>query len=179
MSDLVEKKENKDRPTGRSQYQSRDRRNNEKREKKEDGIDSKLISIKRVTKMYKGGRRMKISVFVVVGDRKGRVGLGIGKGEDVKSAQEKAVSRAKKSMIMINLKGNTIPHPVMQKFGSAKVVLRPASPGTGVIAGSSVRIVVEIAGVKDVLSKILGTNNTIANAYCAVEALKSLRSNKI
>jgi small subunit ribosomal protein S5 len=149
------------------------------RDKKDKDFDFKIISIKRVTKMYKGGRRMKISVFVAVGDKKGRIGLGIGKSDDVKTAQDKAIQRAKKRMFKVSLKGTTLPHSVEKKFGSAKIVIKPAAPGTGIIAGSSVRMIMELVGVKDVLSKILGTRNSIANAYCVVEALKSLRSEKL
>lgn len=151
--------------------------NNYKKAKEE--FEFRLIDVKRVTKMYKGGRRMKISVFVAVGDKKGRIGLGIGKSDDVKTAQDKAIARAKKNLIMVPLKNDTIPHPVEKKFGASKIVLKPAAPGTGVIAGSSVRLITELAGIKDVLSKILGTRNKIANAYCTVKALQSLRNTKL
>ena len=152
----------------------------EKRYKKDDTeFETKLIDVRRVTRMYKGGRRLKLSVFVVVGDRKGRIGLGKGKGSDVRSAQEKAVTRAKKNLIRVNLQGNTIPHDITQKFKAAKVFLKPASPGTGVIAGSSVRTIAELAGVKDLLSKIMGASSKINNAYATIEALKSLKSSRI
>jgi len=149
------------------------------RKENEDGIDFKIVNIRRVTRMYKGGRRLRFSVFVVVGDKEGKVGVALGKGEDVRSAQQKAISKAKKSMIQVDLKGNTIPHDTTYKKGAAIVMLKPASPGTGVVAGSSMRAVVELAGVKDVLGKIMGTNNKISNAYATLEALKSLRANKI
>lgn len=151
----------------------------EKRNVEKDPFETKLVHVRRVTKMYKGGRRLKLSVVVVVGDKKGRVGIGTGKGLDVKSAQEKAVAQAKKNLVMIPLKGNTIPHEVLYKFKSSKVLLKPAAPGTGIVAGSSVRMVAEVAGVNDVLSKILGANNKITNAYAAINALKSLRSSKL
>jgi len=122
---------------------------------------------------------MNLSVFVVVGDRKGRVGLGLGKGEDVKSAQEKAIAKAKKNLIFVPLKGNTIPHQILHKFRSSRVLLKPASPGTGVIAGSSVRMIAEVAGINDMLSKILGSNNKITNAYATVEALTQLRGTRL
>lgn len=150
----------------------------DKREEK-DPFDHKIIDIRRVTKMYKGGRRMKISVFVVVGDKKGKVGLGIGKGSDVRSAQEKAISRAKKSLVFVQLKGNTIPHEVKFKFRAASVLIKPASPGTGVIAGSSMRMVAEVAGIKDILGKVLGANNQITNAYATLGALQSLRLTRL
>ncbi len=150
----------------------------DKKEEK-DPFDHKIIDIRRVTKMYKGGRRMKISVFVVVGDKKGRVGLGIGKGSDVKTAQDKAISKAKKSLSFVQLKGNTIPHQVKFKFRAATVLMKPASAGTGVIAGSSMRMVAEVVGIKDILGKVIGSNNQITNAYATIGALKSLRSTRL
>ncbi|GAB4285090.1 MAG: hypothetical protein Kow0081_2690 [Candidatus Dojkabacteria bacterium] len=144
-----------------------------------DPIDFKLIDIRRVMRVYKGGRRLRFSVFVVVGDRKGKVGLGLGKGLDIRTAQEKAINKAKRNMVRISLNGNTIPHDIEMKYGAAKVLLKPAAPGTGIVAGSSMRMVAEVAGIKDVLGKILGTNNKIANAYASIEALKTLRSTRL
>lgn len=155
----------------------RDRRDDEKKEK--DPFEHKIINIRRVSKMYKGGRRMKLSVFVVVGDKKGRVGVGLGKGDDVRRAQEKAITAAKKNLIMVPLKGNTIPHEVLFKFKASKVLLKPASPGTGIIAGSSMRLVAEVAGINDLLGKIIDGNNSITNAYATVMALGQLRSTKL
>ncbi len=149
------------------------------RDAEDDGFDQKIISIRRVTRMFYGGRRMRLSVFLAVGDRNGRVGLGIGKGSDVRSAQEKAFAQAKTQLIQVPLKGNTIPHDITYKYGAAKVLLKPASPGTGVIAGSSMRLIAEVAGIKDMLGKILGTNNKISNAYATLNALKQLRSSKL
>jgi len=156
----------------------RDKRPNDRKQEK-DQFDHKIISIRRVAKMNKGGRRMNLSVFVVVGDRKGRVGLGLGKGEDVRAAQDKAISKAKKNLVFITLKGNTIPHEILHKFRASRILLKPASPGTGIIAGSSVRMVAEVAGISDILAKILGANNRITNAYATVEALSLLRSSKL
>src|SRR5690606_31231043 len=127
-----------------------------------------------VTRVYKGGKRMRLSVLVVVGDRAGKVGIGLGKGTDVKSAEEKAVKQAEKHMIEIIKKGNTIPHQVLHKKGAAKVLLKPAAAGTGVIAGGSVRAVVELAGIKDILSETIGANNQITNVYATLEALAKL-----
>lgn len=158
------------------------RRNSKKKGGKrgnDSGFDEKIIDIKRVTRMFKGGRRMRLSVFVVIGDRKGKVGLGIGKGDDVRTAQAKAAAQAKKNLKQIDLNGNTIPHDVTFKEGAARVFMKPAAPGTGIVAGSSMRLVAEVAGVKDMLGKILGTNNKIANAYATVHALESLRSTRI
>lgn len=142
---------------------------------KEDGLDKKIVSIRRVTRVYKGGKRMRLSVLVVAGDRNGRVGAGIGKGADVRTAEEKAYKQAKKNMVTINRKGNTIPHTLNHKKGAAKVFLKPAAPGTGVIAGGAVRAVVELAGIKDILSKVLGTSNKNSNVYATIEALQTLR----
>lgn len=155
----------------------RSERGNKPQEK--DPFEHKIIDINRVTKMYKGGRRMKISVFVAVGDKKGRVGLGIGKGDDVKAAQDKAIASAKKNMVFVKLKGQTIPHEVMSKYKSGRVLLKPAAPGTGIVAGSSVRQIVEVAGIGDVLGKILGSNNKITNSYATVKALTMLRNSKL
>lgn len=157
------------------QKKKRDRR----REKDENEYDQKIIEIRRVTRMFKGGRRMRLSVFLAVGDQAGRVGLGIGKGADVRTAQKKAYKQAVKNLTKINLKGNTIPHELVHKKGAARIMMKPAAPGTGVVAGSSMRMVAEVAGIKDVLGKILGTTNKISNAYATVEALKTLRSTRL
>ncbi len=163
---------------GGRNFQKR-RGDRENKPKEQDPFDIKIIDVNRVTKMYKGGRRMKLSVFVVVGDRKGKVGLGIGKGDDVRSAQIKAVNNAKKNMIHVNLKGNTIPHEVLTKFKASRVLMKPASPGTGIVAGSSMRLVAEAAGISDVLGKILGADNKISNAYATVQALSLLRTSRL
>jgi small subunit ribosomal protein S5 len=162
---------------GRRPFKKRDR--GERAPREQDPFDIKIIDVNRVTKMYKGGRRMKLSVFVVVGDRKGKVGLGLGKGDDVRSAQTKAVNNAKKNMIHVNLKGNTIPHEVLTKYKASRVLLKPASPGTGIVAGSSMRLVAEAAGISDVLGKILGADNKITNAYATVQALSLLRTSRL
>lgn len=153
------------------------RRDGQKQDR--DPFETKIISIRRVSKMFYGGRRMNLSVVVVVGDKKGKVGIGIGKGADVRSAQEKATSMAKKNMVMIQLKGNTIPHDIAYKFKSSRILLKPAAPGTGIIAGSSMRIVAEVAGINDMLGKILGTNNKITNAYATLNALAQLRNTRL
>lgn len=147
------------------------RRNNNR-----DEFDKKIVSIRRVTRVYEGGKRMRLSVCLVIGDKKGRLGIGMGKGADVRAAEEKAYNYAKKHMMTVPLNENTIPHQVNHKKGAAKIIMRPAAPGTGIVAGSSVRAVLEVAGVKDVLTKILGTNNQINNAYAAVEALTTMKT---
>ncbi len=149
------------------------------RKGRDDGFDIRLISIRRVTRVHKGGKRMRLSVVAVVGDRKGKVGIGIGKGSDVKTAEDKAVSYAKKHLVYIDKKGDTIPHEIQYKSGAAKVFLKPAAPGTGIIAGASVRAIVELAGIKDILTKIIGSKNSINNAYATLEALTTLRNTRL
>ena len=150
-----------------------------RRHEVDDEFDTKIIRVRRVSRMYKGGRRLRLSVFVVAGDRNGRVGLGLGKGADVSAAQDKARVKAKKNVVMANLKGNTIPHEIEIKYKSSRLILKPAAPGTGIIAGATVKSVLELAGVKDALTKILGSTNQINAAYATIEALKSLRSSRL
>ncbi|MBN1331302.1 30S ribosomal protein S5 [Candidatus Dojkabacteria bacterium] len=159
----------------RSGRRSRDKR----KAGNDDGYDSRIVSIRRVTRVYKGGKRMRLSTVVVVGDKKGNVGIGVGKGADVKAAEEKAVSYAKKHLVHIEKKGDTIAHDIQYKKGAAKVFLKPAAPGTGIIAGSSVRAVIEMAGIKDILTKVLGSRNSINNAYVTLEALASIKTTRI
>jgi len=153
--------------------------NRQRRQEPDDGFDTRLIKVRRVSRMYKGGRRMRLSVFIVAGDRNGRVGLGLGKGQDVAQAQTKAVLKAKKNLVMASLKGNTIPHEIEVKYKSSRLILKPAAPGTGIIAGSTVKGVLELAGVKDALTKILGSTNQINAAYATIEALRQLRSSRL
>lgn len=143
------------------------------------GYDTKTISVRRVAKVNKGGKRLRFSAMVVAGDRKGRVGVGLGRGADPRSAIEKGENKASKSMQRIELIGDTIPHEIEHKFGAARILLRPANPGTGVIAGSSVRTVLELAGIENVYGKLLGSNDPIANAYCVFEALQELRNGRV
>lgn len=139
-------------------------------------FDEKVIRISRVTKKTKGGNNMSFTALVVVGDRKGRVGVALGKAKDVMNAIKKGVKRGKKTVITIPLVDNrTIPHELMIKFGAAKLILKPAPAGTGVIAGGSVRAVLELAGLKDVVSKILGTANKMSNVTATFEALKVMK----
>lgn len=137
----------------------------------------KVVQVNRVSKKTPGGNKRSLSILVVVGDKKGKVGVGLGKAADVQSAVKKATAYAKKHMIEVPLKGRTIPHSITVKRGAARVMLKPAREGTGVIAGGAVRVVVEAAGVHDVVSKILGTKNQASNVYAAIEALRRLKKN--
>lgn len=139
-------------------------------------FEEKVVQVHRVSKKTKGGNRMGFSVVVVIGDKKGRVGVGLGKAGDVQSSIQKGVSYAKKHLITVPMVDATIPHEILVKLGAARVMLKPASPGTGVIAGGAVRAVVEAAGIKDILSKVLGTSNQASNVYATLEALKQLRA---
>ncbi len=138
-------------------------------------FQEKIVQVSRVSKKTKGGNKIGFSVLVVVGDRKGRVGVGLGKAPEVQSAIKKAVTYAKKHLVTVPMKGTTIPHPINIKVGAAKIMLRPASAGTGVIAGGAVRAVTEAAGIHDILSKVLGTSNKASNVYATIEAFRRLR----
>ncbi|MCX6816917.1 MAG: 30S ribosomal protein S5 [Candidatus Beckwithbacteria bacterium] len=142
-------------------------------EKKE--FEEKIIQINRVSKKTKGGNQIGFSILMVVGDKKGRVGVGLGKAPDVLSGIKKAVRRAKKNLFKVNMKGTTIPYDIRVKFGAAEILLKPAPPGSGVIAGGAVRAVMEAAGITNVSSKVLGTKNQATNVYCTIKALKLLQ----
>ncbi|MBI4039813.1 30S ribosomal protein S5 [Candidatus Daviesbacteria bacterium] len=136
----------------------------------------RVVQVNRVSKKTKGGDKRSLSVLVVVGDKKGQVGVGLGKASDVQSAVRKATSYAKKHLLKVPIKdGRTVPHTVMIKLGAARVLIKPAPVGTGIIAGGAVRVVMEAAGISDVVSKILGTSNKASNVYAALGALKLLK----
>ncbi|HYM83199.1 MAG TPA: 30S ribosomal protein S5 [Candidatus Dormibacteraeota bacterium] len=139
-------------------------------------LEERVVQINRVAKVVKGGRRFSFSAVVVVGDGQGHVGAGLGKAGEVPEAIRKGVEDAKKNLIRIPMVGTTIPHEVRQEYAAAKVMLKPASQGTGVIAGGSVRAVVEAAGVKDILSKVHGSTNPVNVVRATLEALRSLHS---
>ncbi len=139
-------------------------------------FEERVVNVNRVAKVVKGGRRFSFTALVVVGDRKGKVGVGYGKAKEVPAAIQKAIELAKRDMLKVPMAGATIVHPVIGQKGAGRVLLKPAAPGTGVIAGGAVRAILECAGVKDVLAKSLGSATQINVAHAAMDGLRSLRS---
>lgn len=142
---------------------------------KKDEFDERILDIARVTRVMAGGKRMRFRVCVAIGDHKGKIGTGVGKGADVTAAVKKAVNQARKAIIDVPLVNDTIPHEVHNKFCAARILFKPAAKGKGVIAGGVVRVILELAGVKNITSKILGSKNKLSNALCTIEALKGLK----
>ena len=139
-------------------------------------LKEKVVAINRVAKVVKGGRTFRFSAVVVVGDGNGHIGVGNGKASEVPDAIKKAIEEAKKNLVEVPVVGTTIPHEYVGKFGSASVILKPAAEGTGVIAGGSVRPVLELAGYKDIRTKVIGTNNPRNVVYATIEGLKNMQT---
>ncbi|HIA91766.1 TPA: 30S ribosomal protein S5 [Candidatus Saccharibacteria bacterium] len=151
------------------------RRQNRRDDRPVSEFTENVINIDRVARVVKGGRRFRFRALVVVGDNKTRVGVGVSKGQDVQLAVAKAVDVAKKNMITVPIKDGTIPHTIQKKHAGAVVLLKPARPGTGTIAGGTVRSIIDVIGVKNILSKSLGSSNKINVAYATIDALKALQ----
>jgi small subunit ribosomal protein S5 len=163
-----------------SNFKRNDNRNDKRNDKRkdremDDGLEEKIIKINRVSKVVKGGRNFSFSVIAAVGDRCGKVGIGMGKANEVPEAVKKAIAKAKKNMYKIPLINGTIPHQHVGIFGAGRVMLKPAGPGTGIIAGGAVRPVVELAGIENILTKSLGSANAVNVVKATMQALRELK----
>lgn len=159
--------------TGRGRSQRPRSARRPRREERE--YEQRVVDLARVTRVTSGGKRMSFRATVVVGDKKGKVGYGIAKGKDVQAAIQKAVAKAEKAVIRVPMKKNTIPHEMLIKFKAAKVLLKPAPEGTGVIAGGAVRLVLELSGIRDIVAKMLGSTSKHNNVHATIEVLKKLQ----
>jgi small subunit ribosomal protein S5 len=165
-----------DRATSEDKPKRDQARQPREREEEREELDERVVDIKRVAKVIRGGRRFAFRTVVVVGDGKGRVGVGIGKARGVPDSIRKGADHARRNLDKVSLSGSTIPHPVVAEYGGAVVMLRPAAPGTGVIAGGGVRAVLEAVGIHDILSKSQGSNNLLNVTMATITALQQLRS---
>lgn len=138
-------------------------------------IFEKIIEMKRVNKKITGGNKLTFTTLALVGDKKGKVGISLGKGNNVQQATQKAFAQAKKRMVQVKIVNDSIPHQVEAKFKSSKILMKPAKPGTGVVAGGSIRDLVELAGIANISVKLLGSSNKVTNIYCALKALEKLK----
>ena len=154
----------------------RPRRDNHRQEKVSDGLEKRMVYLNPITKVTKGGKTMRYDALMVVGDKNGKVGIGLAKALDVTQAIEKATLVAKKNMINVCIDGTTLPHDVVGKFGTTKVLMMPSPEGKGIIAGGAVRVVVELAGIRDITTKLYGSNNPVNCVKATFEGLKALRS---
>ncbi len=154
----------------------RPRRDNHRQEKVSDGLEKRMVYLNPITKVTKGGKTMRYDALMVVGDKNGKVGIGLAKALDVTQAIEKATLVAKKNMINVCIDGTTLPHDVIGKFGTTKVLMMPSPEGKGIIAGGAVRVVVELAGIRDITTKLYGSNNPVNCVKATFEGLKALRS---
>lgn len=152
------------------------KRREDRPRREESDIDKRLVSVRRVTKVVKGGRTMRFSAVVVVGDKKGSIGIGIGKAKEVPLAIEKATANGRKNMQKVNVVNGTIPHETVANFGASKIILIPAKEGTGVIAGGSARSVIELAGIHNIVTKIHGSSNKVNCVKATLKALLSIRT---
>lgn len=149
---------------------------NSKKGNSDSEFDHKVLDVARVTRVVKGGKRFSFKVIAVIGDRKGKIGVGVGKGSDTTLGVEKAIRDAKKNLVAISMKGNTIAHEIRFKHSGAKIILKPAKLGKGIVAGGAIRAVCDLVGIKDVSAKMLGSSNKLNNARAAIIALTKLKS---
>ena len=174
VAENVESAENKKEANGRARKPRRD--GNRRPEKVSDGLEKRMVNLNAISKVTKGGKTLRYDALMVVGDKNGKVGIGMAKALDVTQAIEKATLVAKKNMINVCIDGTTIPHDIIGKFGTTKVIMMAAKEGKGIIAGGVVRDVVELAGIKDITTKLYGSNNPVNCVKAAFEGLKALRT---
>lgn len=172
-AEVAEKQPKQERANKGKKFERRPRK---ERNEKGDGLDKKMVAVNRISKTVKGGRKMRFNAVVVVGDRNGRVGVGMGKAAEVTLAIEKATSDAKRHLVNVSLKGTTIPHEIIGRFETTKILMMPSKEGSGVIAGGAVRDVVELAGIKDITTKSYGSNNPVNCVKATFDGLMKLRS---